>query len=237
MSLADLIGKEVGFVSVTKPQKHRRTYEFAAWWTDLESDVGTFPLVLERHPHAPYPLEVVAKLPARVIASYTQSHFGGMPYGEPVSPEKHADVGRRDNFVVRRDLVDAVGNGPSAYSDPIRFVVNRELWPLVEELTAAQMLDAAERVAARAAEFRADPADNWKAGGIRFAGKDAARFAEALERIREAIEFYSPKTDYARKIAHQNLSREFVNAYIGRLCQECGFSSMKVPSNSREDLK
>lgn len=205
-ALADLIGKPVGFLSLTKPQTHRRTYEMAAWWTDLESEVGTFDLVLQREQFYPHRLKVVDKVPATVTAAYTQAHFVGMPIGNQPQQEKHRDVGRSDAFALERDLVEAVCEGGGSHDHEIRYVVAPELHTDVAVYAEAILEDALTYVAAVMEAYSAPGRTAVNAGlsSVRYAHDSVAKAAEHLDRLKFVEEFdrdYSYASNYSRVAA------------------------------------
>lgn len=219
-SLDQFIGKEIGFVSVTVPQEHERRYEMPAWWTKMLSVIGVFPLILRRAEHYPHALTVSVRLPARVTSAYTQGHFGGVPFGTAPQGTEHKDVGREDEFTITRDLIDVVAQGAGAYQDPIRFVVDRALRPLVEALAETKLREAVTEIVMTSMAYekaRAEGLDesglasqDWKLSSLRFAAERAGEFARRLAEIRRTTKFYADYPDLAEK----NLTRAFVEKYI-----------------------
>ncbi len=77
-----LAGKKVGFVRVSAPQKYRAQYEVAAWYTDYESDVGDFDLILHHNHIYREQLYVEATIPATTVGNNHTPLFGGVPIGK-----------------------------------------------------------------------------------------------------------------------------------------------------------
>lgn len=74
-----LIGKTVGFVRISEPQKYRQNCEVACWFTEYESDLGDFDLILRQDYLYPHQLFAVATVPGTVIDNYNASLLCGVP--------------------------------------------------------------------------------------------------------------------------------------------------------------
>jgi hypothetical protein len=204
--LDHLIGKEIGFLAITKPQEHRRTYEFAAWSTTLESDIGTYPILLRRGQFFPHALEVFAYVPATITYSYTEAHFGGVPItrmgckGSPQGRE-HPDVGRADTFEMKRDLLTAVSGHDHTIFEGVRFEVYWEHLPLVETYACRQLGDALARCNRDGMSIIETGIGSkfdlvWSTRMTHYAHKYAADFAAHLAEIRDRIKHVSPNGVY-----------------------------------------
>jgi len=85
----------IAFVTIPRPVVLRRSYEVAAWYTDVEVPAGRYPIVEKRAVYDGRPYWSL-DLPGVIVDSYTASLFGGMPLPGSTVPQgkQHRDVGR-----------------------------------------------------------------------------------------------------------------------------------------------
>ncbi len=226
------LGSEVGFVSVTKPQDYTRQYEFAAWSTKLRSDVGTFPIRLQLSPYTPYHPVLCASLPATIVWSYTQSHFGGVPIGDSPQGKDHPDarMKKRDAFGISIPYVKAACKGVGSVDHEVRWVLDEDVQAMTEEYLRACLRSArawAARVdgifdtIAAGAEIR--PEDRYllsreessRLSSIGYAHERVTEYARYLVDLDGEVRFG------ARKSYPQNYDRAHADKYIEGLCRKC----------------
>lgn len=222
------LGTEVGFLSVTKPQNYTQHYEVAAWSTQLRSDVGTFPVILQLHPLFPYHLVLRAQLPATVVSSYTQALFGGVAIGTDPQGDKHRDVGKRDAFGMSIPFAEAAAKIVGSVDHEVRWVLNEDVAAMSEDYlracfkTARTWASRVDRIFDQmAAGVEVDPEDQYllskdedsRLSSLSFAHERVAKTAKLL---RELIGRFGARNNYP-----QNYSREHADAYIKGLCHSC----------------
>jgi len=72
----------VGTIVIDKPLKSTRTYEVAAWFTELELTPGEYPLYLSFSHIYRKPTLTSGDIPAVIVDENTQSLYGGVPVGK-----------------------------------------------------------------------------------------------------------------------------------------------------------
>ena len=107
-----LVGVKVGTVTLRKVIKNTRSYEFAAWSTDLESVTGTYDVVvgLDSYNYV-NSLRFYAQLDAVVTDDNCAPHFGGVAFG----PAKKDRVGGKDSFTLVLPPLQSLHENRSRY--------------------------------------------------------------------------------------------------------------------------
>ena len=96
-----------GIVFVPKGTAYRRTYETAAWWTEMETVEDRWYPVFASYSINRWRLTAIVD--AVITAEYTPSLYGGVPIGSQPQGKDHRNVGKSDQFPLNMtpQMIDA----------------------------------------------------------------------------------------------------------------------------------
>lgn len=133
-----------GYVHVPAETEHRRNYEVAAWYTDMETvEDRWYPVFASRQHTFPYEYELFTEVEAVVTRACTVSLFGGVAVGSTPQHENHKDVGTGDafNFRVKPGMVESGQFIPlGTFAEKVRrnvalYALDRGEWLINEQWT------------------------------------------------------------------------------------------------------
>ena len=122
----------IGTITLRAPQAERINSEYAAWWTDVLVQPGTYELIQSDQPYG----HIGAKMDAVIVSESNAPHFGGVAIGPSTQKRtgQHTDYhwGIRDY-----ELADQIlhHGGPNQPGNPYKIVIDPKAHPVCHHST------------------------------------------------------------------------------------------------------
>ena len=198
-----LVGKVVGKVKVSVPQKYQdRSYECAAWSEDRVSAIGVFDIVIRQDPYNKERLFFSASLPATIERDYFPSLFCGNLIGNAYDTSQNAGKPCRNIEIVRADTAETISASSASYpnEDGTKWAIFPELWQAVADYHRALL----ERYIAYAPlvslDYTENPNDKYlsNVGQLGYCGKKLNGHSDSLQKIdfKISLRKRNESTDY-----------------------------------------
>lgn len=195
-----LVGKVVGKVMVSIPQKYEdRSYECAAWSENRISGTGVFDIVIRQDPHNKDRLYFAAELPATVESDYFPALFCGVGSGKPYDTTKNAGKPCRNIQIVRADTAKAIqiSSASDAESDGTKWAILPQFWQEIADYHRALVHKYLAYFPLAAFDYsQGDDQHLSRLGQVGHCGGKLDSHTDSVEEITRALSYRGGSLDY-----------------------------------------
>jgi len=203
--LSDRVKQKIGFIRLHKPiVEHNNSYECAAWWEERTSEIGVFPVTLEKN-YYDNEFRVCASIPAKVTNDYFPALWGGAAINDKPYTPKHIGEDRIIHYT--HNLVQAIVATGRLQSSDVDWYIDPDVWMDVIRFKEGVLERAYNDLSNDFwKQYKNDDQYHSRLGMIGYLGRTLSDASKDIAEMYRQIGYLSEKSDMWRNLYIKNTS-------------------------------